>query len=181
MKVELYSKFAYPKITGFLLAFIEQICYLHDGKSLFKLFDNINLQSVTYDVYLEQILEKYIDGIPKLWLLIDEKKEVQGFSLGYIPTKKTAYIPKHVDYGTDFYIASFFILPRFQRKGGGKLLLKKIVDFCYKNKIKKLFLNVDKNNKKAITFYNKMGFRITKEITNEYFMHKLIYTNLSNP
>ena len=181
MNIELYSKEKFPKITGFFLSFIEQICYMYNGKSIMKLFDNINCQTVTYDTYLEQCEEKYQLGIPKLWILLDDENEIQGFIMGYIPTKKTAFIPNHVDYCNDFYICSLFVLPRFQRKRGGKILIKKAIDFCYDNKIRNLFLNVDKNNTKAINFYKKMGFKITKEITKDYFMNKLIYINLSNP
>jgi len=174
-----YTKTDFPNLTGAILSFFEQICYVYDGKSIMKMFTNIDYQTVTYDSYLEQMLEEYENGIPKLWLLLDDNT-IEGFSLGYIPTKKTAFIPRHVDYCDNFYICSFFVLPRFQRKHGGRLMIKKIVDYCYLSDIRNIFLNVEKNNSKAVNFYKKMGFVITSEINSEYFMNKLIYINLSN-
>jgi len=175
-----YTKNNYPNLNGCILSFMEQICYIYDGKSIMEMFKNIDYQTITYECYLEQVREPYQVGLPKLWIL-NEEDSIQGFCMGYVPNKKTAFLPEHIDYSDNFYICSLFVLPRFQRKNGGKLMLKTIINFCYKSKLKKIFLNVEKGNIKALNFYKKMGLHIYNESEKEYFMEKLIYINLLNP
>ena len=39
------------------------------------------------------------------------------------------------------------------------MLVKYLVELCYKNSIKNVYIRVDKNNLKALSLYNKIGFK----------------------
>ena len=56
-------------------------------------------------------------------------------------------------------INNIAILPSNQSKGVGSFLLKQVVDFLVKNNAKTIILEVNENNKKAIRFYTKFGFK----------------------
>jgi len=66
-----------------------------------------------------------------------------------------------------------YMIPKFQGKGIGKLLIDKIVALAIENQSDKISLNVNKFNK-AFTFYKKMGFEVIAEedleIGNGYLM-----------
>ena len=64
------------------------------------------------------------------------------------------------------HIVSFCINPDYRRNGYGSLLINKIKEL---NKKKLITLNVQKNNKIAIEFYKKNGFKITKKLINYYY------------
>ena len=46
----------------------------------------------------------------------------------------------------------------YQDKGIGKIILNHLLDYCKKNKITNIFLEVRFSNKKAISLYEKKGF-----------------------
>ncbi len=76
-----------------------------------------------------------------------------------------------------FKLHKIYILPSFQGKGAGRLLLNKVVDSVKEKGAKFLKLNVNRNNK-AQFFYEKLGFKIISEediaIGNNYFMNDYV-------
>lgn len=79
-------------------------------------------------------------------------------------------------------IHKIYILPTAQGKGIGKLLINKIAAIAKNNLNNTLSLNVNRDNK-AISFYEKMNFRIVKEenidigqgfLMEDYVMEKLL-------
>lgn len=60
------------------------------------------------------------------------------------------------------------IATEYQGKGYARLLMDFFVDVCNKKKIRTIFLEVNKNNSKAISLYNKFGFV-------EYYVRKNYY------
>jgi len=66
-----------------------------------------------------------------------------------------------------------YLLPKFQGKGQGKLLVEAVVEKAKENSSLNISLNVNKFNP-AIDFYKKLGFEIVGEeklpIGNDYFM-----------
>ncbi|MEN7982684.1 MAG: GNAT family N-acetyltransferase [Nanoarchaeota archaeon] len=72
--------------------------------------------------------------------------EDKGNLVGYITLSKKGEIA---------YLA---VLKKFHGRGIGSNLLKKIIFFVKKNKIKKLFLDVRNDNLSAIMLYLKKGF-----------------------
>lgn len=67
-----------------------------------------------------------------------------------------------------------YVLPEQQVKGIGKALLLRVAQFAQAQGQKQLVLNVNRYNK-ALGFYQKMGYSISKEedipIGNQYFMN----------
>ncbi len=52
-----------------------------------------------------------------------------------------------------------FICAMKLRKGIGKKLMKKLVDFSTKNKVKMIYSNVSLKDKRVLEFYNFLGFK----------------------
>lgn len=72
----------------------------------------------------------------------------------------------HHKNGSTTKIHKIYILPETQGKGIGKLLIDSITQFSKENQSKTLLLNVNRFNK-ALTFYQKLGFKIIQEIDIE--------------
>jgi len=82
----------------------------------------------------------------KFCFIIEEK----GESLGYV------YFGKDKN---NLEIWNIQIKRNIQRKGIGKKLINFIIEHAKKTKLKKIILEVHGKNKKAIKFYEKMGFK----------------------
>jgi len=61
-----------------------------------------------------------------------------------------------------------------QGKGFGKLLMEKAFEYFKENNVNHIGLWVGKDNKQAIKFYKKLGFKITGKYKNWIRMEKLI-------
>ncbi|MEN9909721.1 MAG: hypothetical protein RLZZ540_2870 [Bacteroidota bacterium] len=72
----------------------------------------------------------------------------------------------HYEDGNTTKIHKIYILPETQGKGIGKLLIAAIAQFAKENNSSSLLLNVNRFNK-ALTFYQKLGFKIIQEIDIE--------------
>jgi [ribosomal protein S18]-alanine N-acetyltransferase len=59
-------------------------------------------------------------------------------------------------------ISFLAVSKKFQRRGKGDILLRKVISYAKKRKLKKLFLDVRNNNLPAIRLYLKKGFMVTK-------------------
>ena len=69
---------------------------------------------------------------------------------------------------TDYNIISFAVLPECQCNGVGNALLEHAIKFAKNSGKKTMSLEVDVNNKKAISFYKKHGFFVTNIRKNYY-------------
>ncbi|NRZ12843.1 GNAT family N-acetyltransferase [Clostridium beijerinckii] len=59
-----------------------------------------------------------------------------------------------------FYtIVNLGILEEYRKHGYGELLVRYLIDLCYRNSIKTVYIRVEKNNLKALSLYTKIGFR----------------------
>ena len=63
---------------------------------------------------------------------------------------------KKIDNYIEIY--SLFVDPRYRKRGVAKFLMKICIDFCIKNDLKKIILDVNEKNFQAIEFYKKIGF-----------------------
>ncbi len=73
------------------------------------------------------------------------------------------------------YITLLAIKPEFQKMGYGKGLFKKCVDMSSGYGMKKIRLEVNKNNLSAINFYYHIGFTYEKDCSPDsmYFVYKI--------
>ncbi len=97
---------------------------------------------------LNQIIEK-----GHQFILIKEDDVAVGFA---------SYSAKLKNDPEVFRLHKLYVLPSQQGKGTGKILLQFVVDQIRKQSACKLELNVNRNNK-ALHFYHKMGFTISRE------------------
>ena len=63
-----------------------------------------------------------------------------------------------------YTIVNLGILDTYRQQGYGELLVKYLVGFCYNNSINNIYIRVEKKNTKALSLYNKIGFREIKSI-----------------
>ncbi|MGG7186544.1 GNAT family N-acetyltransferase, partial [Clostridium butyricum] len=60
----------------------------------------------------------------------------------------------------DLYtIVNFGIIKKYRCCGYGQLLLNYLIELCRINQIEHVYIRVEKNNYKAVSLYNKVGFR----------------------
>lgn len=122
-------------------------------------------------MYSIEVLASQIDNGHQFYVLTENEKDFGfvGIELNY-PNQGNAKIHK------------IYVLPEFQGKGIGGKLIEKVVQYSKLNKINSLTLNVNRFNK-AIDFYLKKGFKITKEenidigngfLMEDYVMEKIL-------
>ncbi len=99
-------------------------------------------------------------------MLYDEN-EVVGFVAYEFNCNETGLLKIH----------KIYLLPETQGKGFGKFMMDEVLEIAKNNQKKGVFLNVNKYNS-AKLFYQKLGFKITKEevidIGNNYIMDDYI-------
>ena len=78
------------------------------------------------------------------------------------------------------FIGKLIIDPDFQNQGIGTNLLRNLIKELTLNNIKQVILEVRKNNKKAIRFYQKHGFEITDTISKFYKNEENAYVMSTN-
>jgi ribosomal protein S18 acetylase RimI-like enzyme len=77
---------------------------------------------------------------------------VQGKSIGKISVLVSE---------TETYIYGFCVLPNYQRKGYGKVILSETVQSLLEKGCSKISLEVECKNKSALTLYQRCGFEVT--------------------
>lgn len=101
--------------------------------------------------------------------------------LGYIDNPIWHFFVAKLDENTVGYISFTKILDECQivnvavskgarKMGVGSLLIEKLLDFCRKNDVCKLFLEVRESNEAAINLYEKFGFAKVGISKNHYSM-----------
>ncbi len=119
---------------------------------------------------IENLQQKMTEeGAKKQTFLIfsDEKTDV-----GYVAYENLG--------GGGYYLQKIYLLPSLQGRGAGRKMLESFVEYIRKNdpRARRLGLNVNRDNKKAIDFYLRNGFEITSQrdhpIGHGYFMYDYI-------
>lgn len=82
------------------------------------------------------------------------------------------------------FLSKIYLKQEEQYKGLGQLMMNHVIDFATKSNKESVYLTVNKENKKAIRFYERNGFRNTKsevfEIGNGYVMDDFIFEKTLN-
>ena len=66
------------------------------------------------------------------------------------------------------YVYGVSTVPKFERNGYARILLKYVLKFLKKLGIKKVELTLDKDNFTAKRIYEELGFKIVGNLDNEY-------------
>ena len=73
----------------------------------------------------------------------------------------------------DFYISVICVNNKHRRRGIGENLLNNAKIIAKEKKCTRIILDVSKENKNAISFYKKNGFKIYDEVNTRLFLHKI--------
>jgi len=107
-------------------------------------------------MYSQESLEKQMDDGCH-YLIAEKDGEYHGY-VSYETGYKGSDITK---------VHKIYILPSTQGSGLGRLFINKVADIAKKNKNTELCLNVNRENAKAIGFYERMGFVVTRSEDND--------------
>lgn len=75
--------------------------------------------------------------------------------------------------GGFFYIPQIWVSDNYQRKGIGACMMEQLI-IKTPNCVKSIRLEVRKNNEKAVSFYEKSGFKLIEDIGNKVLLEKMI-------
>ncbi|MFT3908181.1 MAG: GNAT family N-acetyltransferase [Ferruginibacter sp.] len=119
-------------------------------------------------IYSDPSLTNQIETLQHRFIIVEDNGMPVGFA---------SYSPKQPGNNSTFRLHKLYVLPNQQGKGTGKFLLNHIIDEIKHSGAKTLELNVNRHNK-ALHFYNKMGFTISREedidIGSGYFMNDYV-------
>lgn len=91
----------------------------------------------------------------------------------------SGYLHYLVDDNNTVFLSKIYLKESNQTKGIGQLMLNRVVEYATSKGVKAVHLTVNKNNAKAIRFYEKNGFKNmeskTFDIGNGYVMDDFIY------
>lgn len=138
-----------------------------------KVYSDINYPEIK-DYFPKKEIGRYINrGIYRIlslfslyksnfYLLFDNNKVV---GCGVIRWK---YSKEFKQFG--YWLYAIWIHPQFRGVGNGVILMTKLIEELKKENIKKVRLNVEKDNYIAQNLYKKIGFYIIGYIENQIYM-----------
>ncbi|MCP4176583.1 MAG: GNAT family N-acetyltransferase [bacterium] len=117
----------------------------------------IGTEQVNYMLDKFQSTETVIEQINNegyFYYLINKNSEDVGY-IGVIPKSD------------ELYLSKCYIKSSERGKGFGRKAMDYIVDLCKEKKLKRITLNVNKNNSKSIAAYKKLNFKIIDSVVND--------------
>ena len=94
-----------------------------------------------------QGFRKYMKSPKHHWIVIENKKEILGFGQAWIKDKTTGITE------------SVYIDKKHRKKGAGKKIIKELISWLRKKKVKKIESGAYINNKPSIKLHEKVGFK----------------------
>lgn len=68
----------------------------------------------------------------------------------------------------EYTIVNLGILKSYRQRGYGEILLKYLIELCYDNSIKYVYIKVERENINALSLYKKLGFKEDNPIVSLY-------------
>jgi ribosomal-protein-alanine N-acetyltransferase len=92
---------------------------------------------------------------PEEFIVAEENGKVVGYTIGQLKNDSAEII-------------SLAVAPNWRKKGIGKALTEFLINHFRGKKIKEIFLHVRTKNEVATSFYQNLGFEVSKTIKNYY-------------
>ncbi len=119
-------------------------------------------------MYNLETLQNQVEEGQLFYVLKENGKPLGFIGLELLTTKKN-----------EIKIQKIYVLPYNQGKGVGRKLIEKAIEIAQESGIENVILNVNRFNK-AVSFYQKIGFKITSEVNIDigkgYLMEDYIMT-----
>jgi ribosomal-protein-alanine N-acetyltransferase len=129
------------------------------------MFSVIKLASETLpERYSPSLFNFFYETYPKGFIVAEKDHKIIGFIIG---------VQMKPEKGK---ILMLSVLEKYRRQGIGSKLLAEYLKGISNKKIKKVALEVRTDNKKAIKFYQRYGFKIKKKISEFYQNGEDAYT-----
>ncbi|MBW2963196.1 GNAT family N-acetyltransferase [Candidatus Woesearchaeota archaeon] len=130
------------------------------GKMVFDL--DMGISKIDFWKKDEKILKKNIKSIvlknfknpKKIILVAEEKNRTMGYITGSIKVQNPIFKIKKIGFINDVYI-----IKKFRKQGLGKKLMKELIKYFKRQKIKVCQLSVLSNNLPALKLYQSLGFK----------------------
>jgi GNAT superfamily N-acetyltransferase len=132
---------------------IQEITYITWPITYGRILSEEQLNYMLELFYSDEALNDQFEKKEQLFYLISEDEATLGF-IGIEHNYKNQAVTK---------IHKIYLLPETQGKGIGKKVIEEIQKLALKNHSKALSLNVNRFNS-ALTFYEKIGFKIIDEV-----------------
>ncbi|MEO7523292.1 MAG: GNAT family N-acetyltransferase [Ferruginibacter sp.] len=147
---------------------IQQLTYAIWPEAYKEILKTEQLAYMLELIYSKQALTNQIEDLGHMFIVVYDENIPVGFA---------SYSPKSAENNSVYRLNKLYMLPNQQGKGTGKFLLNYVIDQIKNAGVKTLELNVNRQNK-AIHFYKKIGFFISKEedidIGGGYFMNDYV-------
>lgn len=139
------------KVREGTLKDLEQLTNL---RSEFALFEQEYLpgSEVKSNDSLKKETKELLGKNDTTFLVVEEKDKILGYLNFFI----------YPEFKDKIFVGELFIETAARRKGTASLLFERLLEWAKINNRKIIRLNVAKLNKKAIKFFNKIGFKIFK-------------------
>lgn len=110
----------------------------------------IEVVSFGYEAFSKSFLLEMLSRFPEFFIVAEKDNKI----IGYLSASIEGYFNKTC------HLLSIAVLPEHRNKGIGSLLLKHLIDLVKIKHIQSIILEVKKDNKPAISVYEKFGFKI---------------------
>ncbi|MGB9728714.1 MAG: ribosomal protein S18-alanine N-acetyltransferase [Thermoprotei archaeon] len=119
---------------------------LSDLDSIYK----IEVISFGYEAFSKEFLLEMLFKFPEFFIVAEKDNKI----IGYLSALIEGYFNKTC------HLLSIAVLPEYRNRGIGSLLLKHLIDLVKIKGIGSIILEVKKDNRPAISVYEKFGFKI---------------------
>lgn len=117
--------------------------------------------------------EKEVDSENSVALVLEKKGEILGFLIARLIKTEGFIIQNQLEssnfeFEFEAEIYNIAVKIKYQGQGNGRKLMDKFLEICLRKKVKQIWLEVRKANKRAINFYVLYGFEFAHLRKNFY-------------
>jgi ribosomal protein S18 acetylase RimI-like enzyme len=114
-------------------------------------------------------IEKIISLTQSKPAIIDQLSKDYKYYFILEKNEKLGYFAYHVDtIGKELFLSKLYVYSNHRGKGVGRKVVNYLLDFCVKQGLEKIYLDVYHKNESSIAAYKKMGFSIDKKKVKKF-------------